>query len=120
MFAYISTFPESRPHEEVMAQINRMRDFSSCSVPLPKFRLKCPQCGIHKDILAKNWKYWCHTQAGSNHPYRCDIWVKCFRCSLVWTFGLVVPKDIHPEQRKVIHYREVKKELEEAGHKHLV
>lgn len=83
----------------------------SHSVPLPKFSLNCPICS-HDKILLKHWVYFIRNNPQSSNPHRCDVYMKCTACSAVWQHGIVVPEAMHPGRRKVILWREVKKELE--------
>ncbi|MFH5833758.1 hypothetical protein [Halalkalibaculum sp. DA384] len=101
-------FPTFTP-EEVRDRIRRMWDFSG-PVPLPKFAPQCLVCG-HDEILCKHWRFHIRKSRHSSSIYRCDVGMKCTACSAVWQHGLVVPEAMHPGKRRIIHWREVKREL---------
>lgn len=99
------TFPEFTA-ESVLQVVSRMWDLSG-RVPLPKFELNCPICSCDK-ILLKHWVYFIRKNAHSSNPHRCDVYMKCTDCSVVWQHGLVVPEEMHPGGRKVILWRDIK------------
>ncbi|MDZ7658010.1 hypothetical protein [Fodinibius sp.] len=95
--------------KSVLATVREHWDLSH-RVPLPTFDLKCPVCS-HDKILCKHWVYFLRKNPYSSNPHRCDVYMKCTGCSAVWQHGLVVPKEMHPGQRLVILWREIKQEL---------
>lgn len=102
-------FPKVTKESEQTA-VSRMWDLSG-SVPLPEFEITCPACS-HDEILPKHFVFSIKNNSYPHNPHRCNVFMKCTRCSMVWEHRLVVPESMHPGRRKVILWREVKKELE--------
>ena len=61
--------------------------------PLPKFHVKCPECGAPDDeIIIREMTF--TVRSGSPRPFRCNVSFKCTRCSYSWVHGVVIPKEM--------------------------
>lgn len=81
--------------DEVEAAVLAVWDFSQT---FPMLRddadVACGCCGGR--LLVRWWRYHQKKDRHKNltTPFRCDVSVKCCRCSVLWTFGVVVPRDV--------------------------
>lgn len=100
--------------EEVLARVGEVWDLSGA---FPEMRddadLRCPTCG-QGTFTYRYWRFFERVPAGTV-PHRCDVGVKCNRCSLVLTFGLPIPAEMFeraPERRARIWRRDAIRYLE--------
>lgn len=105
-------------HDKLLERVQKMWKFGS--LPYPKFEMKCPICGS-KEFQVRYWGF--HKRPAPHYPYRCDLWVKCTRCSAVYDFGVAIPKEMFDKwvkegetsrrvdwrEAKEIYYKEVEK-----------
>lgn len=86
--------------------VDEMWDFSSGN-PMPRWDVKCHQCESPR-VVIRHWFYhlrpaeflrrpgeW--VRDDTKHKERCDVSMKCTRCSLVFNFGVAVRKEHYPE-----------------------
>lgn len=95
-------------------------------LPIPRFPRYCPRCCIgtvylysdDETLVVKDWRFHERRTSGSPEPWRCDVRMKCVRCSLVLSFGVKVPKPMHAAapHKNWIGYREGKALLKQAGY----
>lgn len=101
-------------------------------LPVPRFPRVCP-CAIGgsyppaETLVVKDWKLHQRTDSGTTHPWRCDVRLKCVRCSLVQIYGVRIPRAYyeaahaalprrhHTSRPSWISWREGKALLAEAG-----
>ena len=122
------------PPEEVVERVKERWDLSG-DFPLPKAPILCPHCFAEKfseaitegkdlksaveeareyasHVQARCWQFVYKDSGGAK--YRCNVCFKCTRCSLAWTYGIVIPKEMFDKHRtgidhqaKMYHWREV-------------
>lgn len=83
-------FPDDTA-EEIMARVSEVWDFDQ-PFPWPKVDLSCQVCGSGA-LHPRFWRFFNRGER-SRIPWRCDVGVKCTRCSVVLTFGVPVPEDV--------------------------
>ena len=97
------------PHDKLLERVQKMWRFGS--FPYPKWEIKCPVCGSN-EIQVRNWGF--HKKEPPSYPYRCDLWVKCTKCSHVFEFGVAIPREMFDkwvrkdEISKRVDWREAK------------
>lgn len=77
--------------DEVLRNVAKMWDWSRGGIPLPRFTVHCPVCGLGTSKLSRVTFGMRDT---SPNPYRCDVSFKCIVCSAFWTHGVPVPHDV--------------------------
>jgi len=99
-------------HDQLLKRVSQMWEFKS--FPYPKFEIICPICKSN-EIQVRYWGF--HKKQPPSYPYRCDLWVKCSKCSHVFEFGVAVPKEMYlkwlPEDKgsRRVDWREAKEIL---------
>lgn len=83
--------------------------------PVPKFRIRCPECRCRGGIQLSNISY--SKREDSKHPYRAEPSFKCTACSFFWTHGIVCPKEVYrkatgEKEKRTWRWREVKEVLD--------
>lgn len=80
--------------EEILSRVREVWDLDGI-LPWPHETLNCASCGSG-ELHPRYWRFF--RRQGfpeSRVPYRCDVGVKCTRCSLVMVFGVAVPKEVY-------------------------
>ena len=99
--------------EEVFQNVSKRWNLNT-KLPLPKWDIECPVCSASSSegkVQARQWQFH-KRRTKTDKPYRCDISLKCCRCSHTFTFGLVIPEAIYQKQdKKIITWREARKIL---------
>ena len=78
--------------------------------------VSCPACES-RTFGVRSWKY--HHRPMSSHTRRCDVMVKCYRCSMTWCHGVPVPEEWYPSGLLVIgtvHHSEVESQRRVLKH----
>ena len=80
--------------------------------PVPKFDPKCPACDSMKALIRMYRFFMRGGQATT--PYRCDVYMKCMDCGAVWTYGIVISKEMFKANEHIglVHRKTVLAELE--------
>lgn len=105
------------PHEKLLEEVSKMWRFGS--LPYPRWEIVCPFCKSNK-LQVRFWGF--HKKPPPSYPYRCDLWVKCTKCTAVFDFGVAIPREmflkwlpedkgsrrVDWEEAKEIYYREIK------------
>lgn len=81
--------------------------------PVPKFTPTCPGCCSDR-VIFRRMRFF-KVGGPATTPYRCDVYAKCSSCSLVFTYGLVIPEAMWKANEKFgqIHRKTILAELEE-------
>lgn len=88
--------------DDVEAAVLEVWDFSRTYPTVrPDAQVTCGMC--NGDLLVRWWRYFTKNQKGVSTPYRCDVSVKCCRCSALHTFGIVVPRDVWAALPESVH-----------------
>jgi hypothetical protein len=80
--------------------------------PVPKFHPVCAFCSS-TDVVIRRMRFFKVANPATT-PWRCDVYMKCKRCSVVWTYGIVIPKEMWKgnEKHGMIHRKRILSELE--------
>ena len=78
-----------------LKQCEKFWDLSG-SVPVARFTIPCPSCGS-EDTIPREYIF--RVREDSPSYYRCNVYMKCQRCSMVirpdftsWAHGVVIPE----------------------------
>lgn len=77
-------------------------------LPIPKWNLKCDQCGkTHEDgaIQLRSWSFAVVPWGKSKNTHRCDVSFKCRECSLIFYYGVVIPDSMAQKHYVKTYYR---------------
>lgn len=98
--------PIEEVHEKVRAAWHLGKRF-----PVPKFKPTCPCCQS-EDVIFRRMRFFL-IGGPATTPYRCDVFVKCGKCSAAWTYGIVIPKEMYEANQHVgqIHRKDILAEL---------
>lgn len=83
-------------------------------IPYPQFEMICPNPAC-QSMNVQYSRVSFGMRDTSPHPYRADVSFKCRICSMFWTFGLVVSKEVYSaavEIRQVWDWRNMVEHLE--------
>jgi len=80
--------------------------------PVPKFNPKCPACDS-RAALIRMYRFFMRGGPATT-PYRCDVYMKCLDCGVIWTYGVVISKEMFKanEHLGLVHRKTVLAELE--------
>jgi hypothetical protein len=81
--------------------------------PVPKFDPRCPCCDS-LGVIFRRMRFFLMGGPATT-PYRCDVYAKCCNCSVVWSYGIVISKEMFKanEHIGIIHRKEILEALEE-------
>ena len=105
---FLSVPPIEVVHENVEAMWHLGERF-----PVPKFDPACPTCGSEA-VIMRLFRFFMRG-GPATVPYRCDVYMKCTACSVVWTYGIVISKEMFKANEYIglIHRKTALEILEE-------
>ncbi len=113
-------FPNLTP-DEVVKAVSERWDLTG-RWPTPKWAVECPTCHNTR-VQAQFWRFSRYTSHNGSNPYRCNVSMKCTRCSYVMMFGVFIPQAMYDAHlnagTKSYHWREVRKQMEQESHAQL-
>lgn len=100
--------------EEIISRVREVWDLDGL-LPWPRSPLNCASCGSG-ELHPRYWRFFKRSGfPNSRVPFRCDVGVKCTRCSLVMVYGVAVPQEVYdraPERDNQLWWRDVQHIIE--------
>lgn len=102
--------------EDILSSVREVWDLDGL-LPWPKEELKCHTCG-NDQLHPRYWRFFKRSD-DSRIKHRCDVGMKCTRCSLSLVFGVAVPEEVYESAPERAHqqlwWRDVKHEINFEG-----